>query len=195
MPGLLQIAINKSEIAEVFDDMNKALRTATARAMNQVGRKANREAAKHLKETFNVTQRDLRVNHRVFLRTADSRSLNKFKFVIFVKQVGRGLHRYNPEPTTGGTTVLVKKNRRKIRSAFVSVWKKGQSGRFVFVRDKKEGTYVRKGQKVERTKRRVLFGPSIADLYRRKDTLVMIEKTVQDNFEDTLSEQFDKQFK
>ncbi len=175
--------------------MNKTLKKATVLTLNQVGRLANREAAKHIKTKFNVKQRDIRINHRVFLKRADARFLSQFEFVIFVRHVPRGLEKYDPQPTTGGTLVRVEKRQSFIRDGFVSVWRKGQSGKFVFVRDPKLGTYSRKGEKNLRTKRKTLFGPSIADMYRGKKLLKVIRETVENNFERILGEQFNKRFK
>jgi len=197
MTGLIQFEIDTKLFNAVFDDLPKATRKASVTTLNKVGRLANREASGFIKSNYNIKARDLRIGHRIRLRRANLRGNINF-FLITVIQSARGLFLYGARQTRIGTRVRVSKTAKTIRGAFISVWRKGSANRFVFLRDKRLGTYTkplkRGGASKPRERRRALFGPSIADLYRSRKVEKVIDKTVDNNFQNILDEEFSKEF-
>ena len=129
------------------------------------------------------------------LRRADARKDNPV-FTIFIRRKGRGLFKFGAKQLkTGGVSVRVARTSKKIKNAFISTWRGGQSHQFVFIRDKGLGTVTRispTGRKSKGTKRRSLFGPNVAQLYGSRRVKDVINKTVRLNFQPIFDENLKK---
>lgn len=191
--GLLSVEFDIREIDKTFDGMSKSYQTAAVNTVNKVGRLSNRNAANHIKQNYNVKASDLKIGNgeTVRLQRADRRK-SIVSFIIRVIQKRRGLLKYGAKQAKKGLRVKVKNRTALIRGGFISMWRSGEKEKFAFLRDPKMGTY-RKGKSL-RTKRRALFGPSIANLYGSKKVSAIIRDTLNSNFQKTLDEEFGKQF-
>ena len=179
-----------------IDDLPKIARRATATTLNKVGRKANTAARKFIRSNYNIKARSLKLGNLVSLRRADARKPNP-TFSIFIRKQARGLMKYGAKRLTQGISVRVTKKRKKIRSAFISSWRKGgiQQEQFAFIRDERLGTVTRisrSGRKYQATKRKSLQGPSVAWLYGSRKVRVLINKTVVDNYQPVFDADFKK---
>jgi len=200
-----------------FDDMAKSAQLATVNALNTVGGMANKEIAKRIKANFNVPSGSLRVSKGpngdglIRLLRADARKSEQhfgvrrasFKIRILKKPIS--LLEYSAHQGATGVVVRVKNSPKTIRHSFISSWKWNSDKRYVFVRDPKRGTYIRKRtvktnagrfrtQLSKRTMRRQLFGPSIAGLYASKASRQILAETINKHYETVLNEKFVKEY-
>jgi hypothetical protein len=179
-----------------IDELPRIARKVTASTLNKVGRKANTAARKFITSNYNIKSRSLKLGNLVSLRRADSRKPNP-TFTIFIRKKARGLMKYGAKRLNRGVSVRVTKARKKIGSAFVSSWRKGgiQQQQFVFIRDKALGTVTRtsrSGGTYEDTKRKALFGPSVAQLYNSRKVRVIINKAIVENYQPVFDADFKK---
>lgn len=189
--AFFSITYEISEINGVFSDVSGSYKKAVANSVNKVGRQANREISKHIKSNYSIPAKELRIGHLVRFTRSDVRR-DFFQFVITVIQSARDLIKYNAKQMSTGVRVKVSKKQKTIKGAFISTWRKGGNNSYVFLRDPKKGYYF--SGNVKREKRRVLFGPSIADLYRSIIASRLVRKVIDDNFQKVLDEEFNKQF-
>jgi hypothetical protein len=186
--------VDVNDLTDMYQDMNKALRTAVVLTLNTVGRTINKEIGTDIKKKYNIKARSLKLGKVVRLRRADSRKTVPF-FTISILKKGRGLFLYSPKKSKRGVSVKVKGGRKVVKGSFIIKSKKG----FQYVaRKHRKGGFV---QRVSRTGKRYraprserLFGPSIAQLYRRKNAFRMISKIIKRDYKDKLDENFNKQF-
>jgi hypothetical protein len=179
-----------------IDELPKIARKVTASTLNKVGRKANTAARKFITSNYNIKSRSLKLGNLVSLRRADARKPNP-TFTIFIRKQARGLMKYGAKRLSRGVSVRVTKARKKIGSAFISSWRKGgiQQQQFVFIRDKALGTVTRtsrSGGTYEDTKRKALFGLSVAQLYNSRKVRVIINKAIVDNYQPVFDADFKK---
>lgn len=196
MGNVFNIKIDVQKLEAEFRDMNNALKKATVNSLNTVGRKINKEMALDIKQHFNIKARSLKLGKIVRLIRADARKQIPF-FTISILKKARGLALYSPRRTKAGIEVEVKKGRRKIvkSSFFITSRKKGK--KFV-ARKGKEGRAVerisRTGKRYKAARSEFLLGPSIAQLYRRRKSLRLIDMVIDRDYKKTLDENFNKQF-
>lgn len=189
--GLFSFTYEISEINEAFNDVSQSYKKAVSNTVNKVGRQANKAVSKHIKSNYNIPAKELKIGNLVRLTRSDARR-NFYLFVITVFQSSRDLIKYNAKQLSTGVRVKVSKQAKMIKGAFISTWRKDGNNNYVFLRDPKRGYYF-KGD-TRREKRRVLFGPSIADLYRSFKAREIIDKVIDENFQKVLDEEFNKQF-
>jgi hypothetical protein len=187
------------ELEREFDDLPIVTQKAMVNALNKVGRLANKAIAKFIKDNYNIPAKSLKIGYLVKLIRADARKASdtgrawRAFFTIVIRKRAINLIMYGGEQIIGGgVSVRVKRTTKVIRRAFVSVWKSGSHKRFIFVRDPKLGTFMSKYGK--RTKRRALYGPSIADLYGSIRARKIIDDTIEKNFQPMLDKEFERQF-
>ncbi len=187
------------ELAAAFADMAVSAQRATVNALNVVGRRANTEVAKYIKQNYNIKQSSLKQGRLVNIKRADARK-SRPVFTITIKKQGRGLMKYGPRETDTGVSVLIKKSRKHIKSSFITAWKKGKGrpafGRgggaafrpWVFVVDKRLGKV--QTQLGMRYKRRALFGPAVWALYTSLRSRQIFRQTIKDLYDPILNEKF-----
>lgn len=193
---LLNLTFDISEIDKTFNDMSAAFKKAAVNTLNKVGRGANRQAATFIKSQYNIPAKALKIGDKVKLIRADARK-DFVSFIIRVIQSRRGLMLYGATQTARGVSVRVKKTAKTIPGAFISTWSRGDKDKFVFTRDPKVGFYRKPNSKLKskpREKRRMLLGPSVADLYGSSKVKFLINKAITDNFKGELDGEFNSQF-
>lgn len=194
MAEFFKMDVDVRELEREFDTLDSLAQRAVVNTLNKVGRLGNKAIATFIKANYNIKAGSLKLGKLVTLRRADARKgKTGGVFTIFIRQQGRGLFKYGAKQVRGGVRYTVKKSSRIARGAFISVWSKGASNKFVFVRDAREGTYSKGGGK-PRPKRRALFGPMIMDLYTSIRARMILDDTIEKNFQPILNVEFEKQF-
>ena len=195
MAEFVKIHFDARSMQKDIEALPKITRTVTVNTRNKVGRKANIAAMKFITSHYNIKARSMKLGVLVSLRRADARKPNP-TFTIFIRKQGRGLFKFGAKQLkTGGVSVRVTKTRKKIKSAFISTWRKGQDHQFVFIRGKSLGTITRTsptGKKFTSKKRRALFGPNVAQLYGSKRTRDVMNKVIRLNFRPIFDADFKK---
>jgi hypothetical protein len=183
---------------ELFADLPKVTKAATANTLNIVARKVNKELKIDIKKRYNIPAKAMKFGDLVSIKRADARS-DIGKAIIFVKKEGRGLIKYGAKQIAAGLSVVVKTSAKTVRGGFIAPLKKGGVDKFAFAkaRGKKAGTVTRrtkKGTPYKAAKREILYGPSVADVYTNQAAEKIILSTIDKAFQKTLDEQFNKQF-
>ena len=196
MTGLVKLHFDVRSVRKDIEALPKIARRVTVNTLNKVGTRANKAAKKFITSHYNIKPGSIKLKGKpVSLRRADARKDNPV-FTIFIRRKGRGLFKFGAKQLkTGGISVRVTRTSRKIKSAFISTWRRGQGNEFVFVRDKSLGTITRispSGRKSKSTKRRSLFGPNVAQLYNSRQAKDIINKTVRLNFQPIFDEDLSK---
>lgn len=196
MGNVFNIKIDVQKLEAEFRDMNNALKRATVNSLNKVGRKVNREIATDIKQNYNIKAKTLKLGKTVRLIRADARKQIPF-FTISILKKARGLALYSPRRTKAGIEVEVKKGRRKtVKGSFFITSRKTRK-QFV-ARKGKEGRVVERitktGRRYKAARSEFLLGPSIAQLYRRRKSLRLIDTVIDRDYKKTLDENFNKQF-
>jgi len=189
--GLFTFEFDIREINKTFDDMSEAYKKAAVNTLNKVGRQVNKAVSKNIKTNYNISATDLKIGDKVKLERADIRK-DFIGFTIRVIQSRRGFILYGAQQIIGGVRVEITRQPKIVKGAFISVWKRQQNQKWAFLRDPKLGHYTKNG--ITRTKRRALFGPSIADLYRSTKARKIMDNVLNENFQKVLNEEFNKQF-
>ena len=194
MAGFLKLEVDEGELTRLFDDLSKSAQRANINALNVVGALGNKAIKKNILRNYNIKNKSLTQGKLVKPRRADIRKRRPV-YELFVKGVKRGLLLYSARQVARGVRFTTEKSERFIRSAFISTLKKGSSNLFVFLRDPKKGTYrAGRGKGKSRTKRRVLFGPSVAAMYDSQNSRDALNKTIDKNYQKVLDEKFNDQF-
>jgi hypothetical protein len=195
MAEFFKLEIDLRELERQFTFLPDVTKKATVNSLNKVGRLANTGAKKDITSNYNIKASSLKIGSVVNLKRADARRGIPV-FTIIVRKVARGLLKYGAVQGARGVTVKVRKSPKTIRSSFISTWKRGQSNKFVFIRDPKLGTVIRKrkGRQYIAQKRRQLFGPSIAALYNSRRVRREIDSVIDKNYQSLLNEEFNRQF-
>ena len=187
-----KLIIPRSDLKKVFTGMSNALEKATANSLNVIGRKGNKEIKEDIKSEYNIKSRS--ITRRVSLRRADSRS--GAPFVISVLKKGRGLFLYSAKRTKKGVSVRVKKSRKMLRSGFI-IRVASNNAQFVARKSKKGGTVMRRtrlGTPYKAPRSDFLYGPSVAQLYKRRRSRAVLENVINRDYEKELNKQFNNQF-
>lgn len=199
MSKFYKISVDANQLYKTFSDLPEVTKKATANTVNIVARKANKNLKAHITETYNVPKSAMKFGKLVSLKRANART-NLGKATIFIKVKGRGLMKYGAKQIGPGVSVRIKKTTKTIKHAFISPIKKGGPyAKFVFIKSRgdKAGKIMRRskaGTPYEAAKREVMYGPPIADLYTNRGADKILMKTIDDEFQTTLDEQFNKQF-
>ena len=198
MSGFFKLTYDVKKLEGEFKAMTTSLQRANVNTLNVVGRMANKAIARHIKSNYNIKQRSLKIGKLVTLKKADVRK-GISTFTIFIRRQGRGLFKYGARQTKSGVTVLVRKTRKPVKGGFISVWRKGQSNRFVFRkgRGKNAGTITRRtktGKTYTAPKREALHGPMVADLYKSRRARRVLDEVIEKNYQKVLNEKFNDQF-
>lgn len=195
MGNVFNIKIDVQKLEAEFRDMNNALKKATVNSLNTVGRKINKEMAADIKLNYNIKARSLKLGKIVRLIRADARKQIPF-FTISILKKGRGLALYSPKRTKAGISVKIKKTRKTVKGSFF-ITSRSKGKKFV-ARKGKEGRAVerisRTGKRYKAARSEFLLGPSIAGLYRRRNSLALIDKVIDREYKKILDENFNKQF-
>jgi len=197
---VFSLKVDVNDLTDMFQDMNKALKTAVVNTLNTVGRTINKEIALDIKKKYNIKARSLKLGKIVRLKRADGRK-DIPVFTISILKKGRGLALYSPKPSTtgrptgAGVSVKIRRGRKTVKKSFIIRSKKGMS--FV-ARKSKKGGFVervsRTGKRYKAAKSEFLYGPSIASLYRRRAAFRLISKVIKRDYKDKLNVNFNNQF-
>jgi hypothetical protein len=193
---VFNLHIDKNEVFKVFANMNDALKNATINSLNKIGRATNKAIATDIKANYNVNAKTLKIGKTVRLILAN-KFLKRPVFTISILKKSRGLFVYSPLKTKEGISVKVSKNRKTIKRSYILIAKKRGGAKFVVRKDEKGGTVQRtsrSGKTYKAPKSKFLYGPSLAQLYRRKRIKVLIDKEINEKYEAELASQFNKQF-
>lgn len=191
---VFNLRVDVNDLTDMFQDMNKSLKTAVVLTLNTVGRAINKEIAADIKKKYNIKARSLRIGKLVSLRRADSRKTVP-TFTISILKKGRGLALYSARRGKAGVSVRIRKGSKTVKGSFFIKAKNGRvfvarkdKKRFFILRKSKTGrSYVARGSEF-------LYGPSIASLYRRRAAFRLISKVIKRDYKDKLDENFNKQF-
>ncbi len=191
---VFRLHVSVDDVTATFRDMNRSLKAATVNALNKVGRLINREIATDIKRNYNIKARTLRLGKTVRLRRADKRKEVPV-FTISILKKGRGLALYSPIKRKAGVGVRVKAERKTVKGSFFIKTKRGM--RFVARKSRKGGFVTRvssSGKKYQAPRSQFLYGPSVAQLYKRRRAFKMIRKVIDREYEKELRIQFNNQF-
>lgn len=178
----------------------KITRGVTVGTLNKVVRKANTAGRKFITSHYNIKARSMKIGGLVSIKRADARKADPLTASIFIRQKARGLFKYGAKQLkSGGVGVKVTKTRKKLKSAFISSWRRGgiQQPQFVFRKatGKNAGKITRisrTGTRYEADKRESLVGPSVAQLYGSRKTRNVMNKVVRLNFRPIFDADFRK---
>jgi hypothetical protein len=191
---VFNLHIDVNDLEAEFRDMNKALKTAVTNTLNKVGRAINKEIATDIKKNYNIKTKSLRLGKTVRLRRADKRK-DVPTFTISILKKGRGLALYSPRKGKAGVSVKIRKSRKTVKGSFFI---KSKKGRIFVARKSKKGGFVervsRRGFRYRAARSEFLYGPSIAALYRRRKSFLIISKVIQRDYKNELDKQFNNQF-
>jgi hypothetical protein len=191
---VFDLHVDVDDITKRFRDMNSALQTAVVQTLNVVGRAINKEIATDIKKNYNIKTKTLKIGKTVRLFRADARR-GVPTFTISVLKKGRGLALYGPRKKKAGVSVKIKRGRKTVKGAFsvrtrqgkIFIGRKGK-GRFFILRTSKTGRkYVARGSDW-------LYGPSLAQLYKRRRSFDMIDRVIKRDYDTELNKQFNNQF-
>lgn len=192
---VFNLHVDVNDVEDMFRDMNKSLKTAVVNTLNKVGRTINKEISTDIKQNYNIKAKSLKIGKTVRLRRADKRK-DIPTFTISILKKGRGLVLYSPKRAKAGISVKVKKGRKTVKGSFFVKSKRGMT--FVALRDRKRLDFIiRKsasGRAYMAKASEWLYGPSIAQLYRRRKSFQTINKVIDRDYEKELGSQFNKQF-
>ncbi len=196
--SFFKLEIDERELDRIFRDLPQATKTATARTVDIVARKVNKNLKAHVSEKYNIPKSAMRLGDLIRIQRANARA-NVGNAIIFIKRQGRGLIKYGAKQIGPGISVQIKKAVKTIKGGFIAPLHRGGSDKFAFAkgRGKHAGKIMRKtkaGTLYEADKREILYGPPVADLYTNNAAEGIIMKTIDDEFQDTLNEQFNNQF-
>lgn len=195
MSDFFSVSVNKNDLDSVFADLASSARKAIANALNNVGRRGVTLVENHVSKNYNVQKPSIRKLVKI-IRAHAKASPGGGKFIARVKRQGRGLYKYDASRSKGGVQYSVRRGqRKKVKSGFISTWRKGGGRNFVFVSKKKFGTVKRistSGTAYQAAKRKALFGPSIATLFTGRGAFRVFREYVEKSFEPELDEQFVK---
>ncbi len=199
MAGFVKIEISDSEIDRMFADLPAVAKRATANTLNKVIRIVNKNVRKFITDNYNIPKKAIKIaGGLVSFKRADARR-DIGTATIFIRKVGRGLFKYGAIESGNRVLVTVKKTPKRVRGAFVSIWRKGETNKFVFRKaiGKNAGTITRRtktGKSYQAAKREVLFGPKIADLYVSRRAGGIVDKTIDKEYQVLLDKEFNRQF-
>jgi hypothetical protein len=191
---VFNLHVDVNDLTDMFQDMNKSLKTAVVGTLNVIGRAINKEIATDIKKNYNIKARSLRLGKIVRLRRADARKVVP-TFTISILKKGRGLALYSPIRGKAGVGVKIKKGRKTVKGSFFIKSKRGMT--FVARKGKRRGFILRKsrtGRSYVARSSDFLYGPSIAQLYRRRTSFKMISKVIKRDYKKELNRQFNNQF-
>jgi hypothetical protein len=191
---VFNLKVDVLDLDAQFRDMNTALKTAVAGTLNVVGRAINKEIAGDIKKNYNIKAKSLVIGKTVRLFRADARK-DIPTFTISILKKGRGLALYSARRTQAGISVKVKRGRKTIKGTFFIKNKRGM--KFV-ARKSKKGGFVdrvsRTGKRYKGAKSEFLYGPSLAQLYRRRNSFRLISRVIKRDYSTELNKQFNQQF-
>ncbi len=191
---VFNLHVDVNDVTDMFQDMNKALKTAVVLTLNTVGRAINKEIGLDIKSKYNIKARSLKLGKTVRLFRADSRKVIPI-FTISVLKKGRGLAVYSPKRGAAGVSVKVTRGRKTVKGSFFI---KSKKGRTFVARKSRKGGFVqrvsRTGKSYRAARSEFLYGPSIASLYRRRAAFRLISKVIKRDYKKKLDENFNNQF-
>lgn len=191
---VFNLNVDVNDVAKNFADMNDALKTATIQTLNVVGRSINKEIATDIKQEYNIKARSLVIGKTVRLFRANARRKIP-TFTISVLKKGRGLALYGARKGKAGVSVKIKKGRKTVKGSFFIKSKQGMT--FVARKSKKGGfvsRFTSRGTRYKAARSHFLYGPSLAQLYRRKKSFKLIDTVINRDYKDELDKQFNQQF-
>lgn len=210
MGDFISVSFDKREINDFFDDLSKEAQRATVNTTNTITTKIDKQIREVIKKTYLIGKSSVDKVKRI--QRANVRAGNPFATIFIIKK-GRGLIKYNAKQEPHGVSYKVGTlGAGFVPGASISTWKKDSPDEFVYVRDKRVGSY-RKRSKIafvkgnanrfvpfedskifKRTKRLSLQGPRIADLYTSKRSGAIIDKVIDKDYETTLNKKVNEQF-
>lgn len=197
MGEFVKLEISDREINALFADLPAVAKKATANTLNKVVRIVNKNIRKFITDNYNIPKKSIKIKGGlVSFKRADARK-DRGKATIFIKKVGRGLFKYGATGDDKGVKVTIKNTSKFLKSAFIAPWRSGGTQRYVFRSDKSFGRVARRtksGKTYQAEKRRVLFGPKIADLYVSQRAGRVLDDTIDKEFQPLLAEEFNRQF-
>lgn len=187
---------NAPDLLADFDALPDVLQKAAVNTLNVVGTGGNRAAAKFILKRYEVERSALKLGKHVFIVRANLKSGNT-TFEINIRQSRRGLLLYVDSDSRAGVITTVIAGRSKLhKGAFISAWRSFENS-WVFQKKNNRKSIVRRtasGSIYMATPRKVLFGPSVMDMYRSRRVIKLIFEYIDRNFEGVLNEKFNDQF-
>lgn len=194
MSGFFSMSIDKREFNALFEDLAPSARKAAANSLNSVGRKANTAIEKFIIQNYKIKRPSIKALAKI-IRAHAKAGPGGGIFRIRILKKGRGLFKYGAEQVAKGTQYTVRAQTQMVKGGFISTWQKGSANQFVFVTRKRFGTVRRiskKGTAYEASKRKMLWGPSIASLFTSKKAVEIFRDMFDKLYESELDEQFVK---
>lgn len=194
MSDSISLSIDKREFNAMFEDLAPSARTASAGALNNVGRKANTAIEKFIIQNYKIKRPSIKKLAKI-IRAHAKTGPGGGIFKIRILKKGRGLFKYGARQVATGVQYIVRAQTKTVKGGFISTWRKGGSNKFVFVTKKKFGTVKRiskAGTSYTAIKRKALFGPSIAGLYTSKRAVKIFRDMFDKLYEMELNKQFFK---
>ncbi len=198
--SLYGLHVDKNQIDRLFADLPQVTKKATARTLDAMARKVNRELKSHVSLNYNVPKGDMTLKGGLIRIQRANVKTNKGRAVIFITEKGRTLMEYGAVQIGEGIKVAVTKSSKVIKGGWIGPLKKGGPRNqlaFAKAKGKKAGLITRRtksGKQYKHAKREILYGPSIANLYTNEKAETVIVKTLDENFQKELDKQFNKEF-
>lgn len=193
-----KLEIDQGSLGRLFSDLPIVTKKATANALNVIVRKVNKNIRNHISNTYTVPKSATKFGDLVSIKRANANK-NIGVATIFIKKRGRDLSEYGAKQTSAGLSVKVKAKTEIIKGAFIApMWKRG-ADKVAMSKGKgrRAGTITRitkKGKPYKAAKRQVEWGPQIATLYGNAGARAVLNRTIDEEFQKELTEQFNKQF-